>query len=209
MRSNTAKIALLLAFYLAWVVLLRLEASGDLLDTVLTIIGPIPLAVALLALDQRHIGPAGWLRKILPGLLPGAIAGLALWCGLRVGMRVVALAAGIPPSFSVSGTLEVLLIGLVLGASYGALLTAVWQSIAATRQAPGRWGWRRIGVVVLVPVLLGCGRESEWHGGRATDCPLYDVVVRDVDRVWLVARGIDAAFRFPASPLDMTYRRVR
>ena len=38
MRSNTAKIALLLAFYLAWVVLLRLEASGDLLDTVLTII---------------------------------------------------------------------------------------------------------------------------------------------------------------------------
>ena len=111
MHSNTTKFAVLLGFYVAWVVLLRLEASGDLLDTVLTIVGPIPLAVALLALDQREIGLVGWLRGILPGLLPGAIAGLVLWSGLRVAMRLVALASGIPPNFTVGGTLEVLLFG--------------------------------------------------------------------------------------------------
>ena len=154
MHSNTTKFAVLLGFYIAWVVLLRLEASGDLLDTVLTVVGPIPLAVALLALEQRDIGLVGWLRGILPGLLPGAIAGLVLWSGLRVAMRLVALASGIPPSFTIGGTLEVLLVGAILGASYGALLTAIWQSIAATRLAPGRWGGTALVLWFWYPFFL-------------------------------------------------------
>ena len=165
-------------------------------------IGPIPLAVALLALDQRHIGPAGWLRKILPGLLPGAIAGLALWCGLRVGMRVVALAAGIPPSFSVSGTLEVLLIGLVLGASYGALLTAVWQSIAATRQAPGRWGGVALALWFWYPFFLAA--EGNLSGMVAA--PLIVLFTTLLSGMWIAYGLLLAALmrRFGSLPVRLT-----
>ena len=154
MRSNLSKAVLLITFYVVWIVLLSLELSGDALDTTITVSGPIPLAMAVLALEQRHAGPVGWLRGIAPGFFPGAIAGVASWLGLRVAMRLVALAAGVPTSFTMAGTLEVLLIGVVLGASYGALLAAVWQSIAATPLAPGRWGGIALALWLWYPFFL-------------------------------------------------------
>ncbi len=66
------------AIYVVWIVLLRLELSGDALDTAITVFGPIPLAMAVLVLEQRHAGPVGWPQRIAPGFLPGAIAGVAL-----------------------------------------------------------------------------------------------------------------------------------
>ena len=118
-------------------------------------------------------------------LVPGAIAGLALWCGPRVGMRVVAVAAGIPPSFSVSGTLEVLLIGVVLGASYGALLTAVWQSIDATRQAPGRWGGVALALWFWYPFFLAA--EGNLSGMVAA--PLIVLFTTVLSGMW-IAYGV-------------------
>ena len=90
--------------------LLRVDVGGDLTDTVVTIFGPIPLAIALLALEDPRGSLIGWPRRVLPGLFPGLVAGLMLGLALRVAMRLVALAAGVPTSFTISGSLTVLLI---------------------------------------------------------------------------------------------------
>jgi len=57
---NSLKATTLLIAYVAWVVLLRVDVGGDLTDTVVTIFGPIPLAIAMLALDRCWDWHCAW-----------------------------------------------------------------------------------------------------------------------------------------------------
>ncbi len=153
MGSNVLKAGILIVAYVAWIVLLRLEFSSDLNDIGITLLGPIPLAVALLAVEEPR-RPVNWFRTILPGIVPGLLAGLALGLGLRIGMRLVALAAGVPATFSIPGTVGLLIIGTVLGGSYGALLTVLWKSVPSSRVAPGRVGGTALALWFWYPFYL-------------------------------------------------------
>ena len=154
MRRNSLKATTLLIAYVAWVVLLRVDVGGDLTDTLVTIFGPIPLAIAMLALEDPGGRPIGWLRGVMPGLFPGLVAGSMLGLALRVAMRFVALAAGVPTSFTIPGTLTVLLIFALLGGAYGALLTAAWRSIPGFRSAPGLIGGTALAFWFWYPFFL-------------------------------------------------------
>ena len=154
MRRISLKVTTLLIAYVAWVVLLRVDVGGDLTDTVVTIFGPIPLAIAMLALEDPRGRPIGWLRGVMPGLFPGLVAGSVLGLALRVAMRLVALAAGVPTSFTIPGTLTVLLIFALLGGAYGALLTAAWRSIPGFRSAPGLIGGTALAFWFWYPFFL-------------------------------------------------------
>ena len=154
MSRNGKEIALLLVAYVAWIVLLRVDAGGELLDTVVSIFGPIPLAVALLALNDPRDSLIGWLRGVLPGLFPGMVAGLMLGLALRLVMRLVALAAGVSPSFTIPGSLTVLLIFMLLGGAYGGLLVAVWRSLPGFRSAPALVGGTGLALWFWYPFFL-------------------------------------------------------
>ena len=154
MRRIGYKLATLLAAYVAWVMLLAAELGGELTDTLVTMFGPLPLAMVLLTLDDHKGGPASLVRTLAPALVPGILAGLALGLALRAAMRVVALAAGVTTSFTVSGTLTVLLIFAVLGAAYGVLLTAVWRSLPGFRPAPGLIGGTALAVWFCYPFFM-------------------------------------------------------
>ena len=142
------------AAYVAWVVMLRVDVGGELADTLVTLLGPFPLAAIVLALEDPGSRPIGWLRGVLSGVLPGLAVGLLLGLALRVGMRVVAMAAGLPLTFTIPGTVTLLVIGAVFGASYGALLTAVWRSMAVFHLAPGRIAGTALAVWFWYPFFL-------------------------------------------------------
>ena len=154
MRRNGLKVTTLLVAYVAWVVLLRVDFGGDLADTVVTIFGPIPLAIAVLALENRRGRLIDWLQGVMPGLVPGLVAGFMLGLALRVAMRLVTLAVGTTTSFTVSGTLIVLLIFMLLGGAYGTLLTAVWRSIPGFQSAPGLNGGTALALWFWYPFFL-------------------------------------------------------
>ena len=162
MYRNGLKATTLLIAYVAWVVLLRVDLGGDLIDTVVTIFGPIPLAIAMLALENPRGRPIGWLRGVMPGLFPGLVAGSMLGLVLRVVMRLVALAAGVPTRFTITGTLIVMLIFALLGGSYGALLTAAWRSIPGFRSSPGLIGGTALAFWFWYPFFLA--GESDLSG---------------------------------------------
>ena len=90
------------------------------------------------------------------GLLSGLVAGLvAGGIGSRVVMRIVAIAAGIPPSFSIGGTLNLLIMGAMMGAIFGLLYGVAKQLLPV----PGLWKGLVFGVLLLVifvvPPFLG------------------------------------------------------
>jgi len=63
--------------------------------------------------DMRRLRVAG--LGVLAGLLAGLVAGIVA----RIDMRIVALSAGMPPTFTVGGSLNIALIGAILGAPFG------------------------------------------------------------------------------------------
>ena len=155
MRGNSLKATtLILVAYIAWIVMLRADLGGDLADTVVSFFGPLPLAMAVFALADPRGGPMACLRGVLPGLIPGLVAGLMLGLALRLVMRLVALVAGLTTSFSIPGTLTVLLIFALLGGAYGPLLTAAWRSIPGFRSAPGLIGGLALAVWFWYPFSL-------------------------------------------------------
>ena len=86
----------------------------DLIETPTTPIGRVPAAGRRL-----HLPPVD-LNRIGAGLVTGAAAGALIGgIGARLAMRVVALLGEGVPSFSVGGTLGILLMGAVLGAIGG------------------------------------------------------------------------------------------
>ena len=104
------KATTLLVAYVAWVTLLAADLGGELVDTLVTVLGPIPLAMVLLSIDDPTSRPANWARVLSRALVPGIAAGFALGLALRIAMRLVALAVGVPTSFTVAGTLTILFI---------------------------------------------------------------------------------------------------
>ncbi len=111
-------------------------------------------AIALLALEDPRGRPIGWLQGVMPGLFPGLVAGSILGLAMRVAMRLVALAAGVPTSFTIPGSLTVLLIFVLLGGAYGALLTAAWRSMRGFRSAPGLIGGTALALWFWYPFFL-------------------------------------------------------
>ena len=71
------------------------------------------------------------------GILAGLLSGLMLGIGLRVAMRLVALAAGREPLFTLGGTLLITMVGVVFGAVFGLLFTAMRQWFPGTALARG------------------------------------------------------------------------
>jgi|GEM_PF-2153882 len=62
------------------------------------------------------------LNKVSVGALAGLITGLVVGgVGSRIAMRVVALIAGIPPEFTLGGTVGILFLGAFLGVPFGLL----------------------------------------------------------------------------------------
>lgn len=181
MRRNSLKATTLLIAYVAWVVLLRVDVGGDLTDTVVTIFGPIPLAIAMLALEDPRGRPIGWLRGIMPEVFPGLVAGAMLGLALRVAMRLVALAAGVPTSFTIPGTLTVVLIFAMLGGAYGALLTAVWRSIPGFRSAPGLIGGTALAFWFWYPFFLA--GENDLNG--LISAPLVILFTMLISGMWI------------------------
>lgn len=90
-----------------------------------------------------------YLRTCMIGIGSGAIAGIVWALGARVAMRLVALQLEQPVSFSVAGTLLIVLFGLFFGIPLGLLLTA------SGRYLPRRTMWRGLVNGLLVLVALG------------------------------------------------------
>ena len=202
-RRNSLKGTTLVAAYVAWVVLLRVDVGGDLTDTVVTIFVPIPLAIGMLALEDPRGRPVSWLRGVLPGLLPGLVAGSILGLALRVAMRLVALAARVPASFTMPGTLTVVLIFALLGAGYGALLTAAWRSIPGFRPAPGLIGGTGLALWWWYPLFLA--GENDLSG--LISAPLIILFTTLMAGAWigygmLLAALMRRAGSFPEPVLD-------
>lgn len=101
----------------------RPDEVADLI-LVATLLLPVAVAHALVlgeAVRGRSIKP---LLPVWLGVLSGAGAGALLGIGLRVGMRAVAIVAGEPTSFSIGGSVFVLMLGVILGATFGGLYSA-------------------------------------------------------------------------------------
>ena len=76
------------------------------------------------------------LNKIRLGLLAGMLGGVVAGVGARIAMRVVALIASGVGSFSLGGTLAILLFGVIVGMPFGALFVGV------RRWLPGAAMWK-------------------------------------------------------------------
>lgn len=153
------KATTLLVAYVAWVTLLAADLGGELVDTLVTVLGPIPLAMVLLSIDDPTSRPANWARVLSRALVPGIAAGFALGLALRIAMRLVALAVGVPTRFTVAGTLTILFIFAALGAAYGGLLSAVWRSIPGFRRAPGLMGGTALALWFWYPFFMAAADD--------------------------------------------------
>ena len=65
------------------------------------------------------------LNKVSLGVLAGMLGGVVAGVGARIAMRVVALIASGVGSFSLGGTLAILLFGVIVGMPFGALFVGV------------------------------------------------------------------------------------
>lgn len=80
------------------------------------------------------------------GLAAGLLAGVAA----RIAMRIFALADGMEPSFSLEGTLAILVIfGVVLGIPLGLIYVRFWRPLTWA----GRWNGPAFGVLLLVVLV--------------------------------------------------------
>ena len=85
-----------------------------------------------------------WLR----GVALGAVVGLpVLGVGGRIAMRAIAELTGVPPAFSPSGTLTVLLMGIASGVGGGVLYAALAWLLPSRR--PMRGALFALGLVLL------------------------------------------------------------
>ena len=102
-------------------------------------------------------------RMLGIGVLASLIAGLIAGISARIVMRIVALTAHLPPQLTVA-TLNVVLIGLILGFIAGSIYTGCVVGISSSpkvrKYVPGpMWRGLALGVLLLVifglPALLG------------------------------------------------------
>lgn len=115
------------------------------------------LGVFLLRMIQRRdLRP---FRKIALGLCSGLPAGLVWGLGLRVGMRLVALAAGREPKFTLGGTLLILLMGTLFGASFGVLFASVRHWLPGQRLRRGFAFGAILAVLFWYPFFRAAGED--------------------------------------------------
>jgi hypothetical protein len=90
-----------------------------------------------------------YLKKIGVGLLAGLVAGLILGIGARLAMRLIALAAHQATSFSMEGTLIILLSGALLGLVAGPIFVTVQAYMPGARWQGGVFGLIVLGMLSL------------------------------------------------------------
>jgi hypothetical protein len=99
-------------------------------------------------------GPGHYALKLGIGLAAGAVGGVVAGLGARLAMRGVALAAGLETSFTLGGTLVIVIFGLMLGTPFGVGFMALRSLL------PGAGAWKGLVyglllfVVFLAPPLL-------------------------------------------------------
>jgi hypothetical protein len=100
------------------------------------------------------------LRAAAIGLFAGVLVGVLAGIAARIAMRLVALAGGAAPSFSVPGTLVILLVAVFYGVTGGLLFAIVGRRLPGSRTLKGL----SYGVLVLLlfgPVYFVSDQEGE------------------------------------------------
>lgn len=92
-------------------------------------------------------------------VLAGTLLGLCAGAVARVAMRAVALLVGLEPSFTVAGTLGIMILGLFAGAGGGLLFIALHRPLARLRQWGGLIFGAALTALLIVP-LFGIGQEE-------------------------------------------------
>jgi hypothetical protein len=109
---------------------------------------------------EENISPQKATSEILMGigLLASLIASLIAGIGARIIMRIVALTAHMPPSFSIAGTLHIVLLvfllGFIPGFVYALGIFFLSSSPKVSKHLPGPM-WRGLAFGVLLLVILG------------------------------------------------------
>ena len=99
---------------------------------------------------ETGMTPAGFPALLRVGLPSGLFAGVLMGIVARASMRAFAIAEGQRPSFSVGGTLTVIVVfALVLGAPLALLYVRFWRPLGI---APG-WHGLAFGAAVLVVLV--------------------------------------------------------
>jgi hypothetical protein len=112
-----------------------------------------------------------YLKKIGVGLLAG------LGIGARLAMRLIALAAHQATSFSMEGTLIILLSGALLGLVAGPIFVTVQAYMPGARWQGGVFGLIVLGMLSLAippprPCCRGCNRGG-MRVGCKQECSVY------------------------------------
>lgn len=152
---------------------------------------------------MRLIHPAAILRKATIGSISGICGGIVLGIGGRASMRAIALGAGLPPGFSLGGTVEVLLTGLLIGvpaafafvllrrflprrsisagAPFGALLLLALTILPPPAARSAAASVDRLGVtlVAFAPVFIAYGVLVAWVADRMSSRRLAALQGRD------------------------------
>ena len=112
----------------------------------------------------------------LAGLTAGCVAGI----GGRIIMRIIALTAQMPPSFSIAGTLNILINGIVIGFLVGFIITIItavfYASPKTSKYLPGPvWRGLIFALLILLVVfpLFVNGNPSDFAIGN----PLLDKIL--------------------------------
>jgi hypothetical protein len=91
------------------------------------------------------------LRAAGLGVLAGVLAGLVAGLVARIDMRVVALSAGLRPSFTLGGSLNILMFGAIIGAAFGLVFALIQPYLPGPR--PG-WLIKGLGFGLLLFLAL-------------------------------------------------------
>ena len=94
---------------------------------------------------RRKPSIADWRAGIVAGAALGAIL---LGVGGRVGMRAIAVAQGQPPSFTVDGSIAVVLLGATTGAAVAVLFLLARTAFPAHRVGRVVFFWTLVGALV-------------------------------------------------------------
>ncbi len=94
-------------------------------------------------------GPIPNSRKLGIGLIAGMAGGLVAGLAARLSMRGVALAVGLPPTYSGEGTFVIALIGAILGTPLGLVYLAVRNFLPGT----GIWKGLTFGLLLFVTLM--------------------------------------------------------
>jgi hypothetical protein len=106
-------------------------------------------------------GPSHYAHKLGLGLAAGMAGGAAAGLGSRLSMRGIALAGGLQPTFTLEGTLGLLIIGIIIGMPFGLAFVALRRFLPGTGIGRGLVYGLFLFLIGLAPPLLFY-REGEF-----------------------------------------------